>query len=68
MKELLFIINPYAGQQKTYDSAMITLLSTDAVKVSAPEEMEWTIDGEQEPGHDEIDIRCLHRAIRVITK
>ncbi|MBO5254000.1 MAG: hypothetical protein J6C51_08660, partial [Clostridia bacterium] len=57
-----------ALQQKTYDSAMITLLSTDAVKVSAPEEMEWTIDGEQEPGHDEIDIRCLHRAIRVITK
>jgi len=57
-----------ALQQKTYDSAMITLLSTDAVKVSAPEEMEWTIDGEQEPGHDEIDIRCLHRAIKVITK
>lgn len=57
-----------ALQQKTYDSAMITLLSTDAVKVSAPADMEWTIDGEQEPGHTEVDIRCLHRAIKVITK
>ena len=57
-----------ALQQKTYNCAMITFLSTDAVTVSAPEEMDWTIDGEQEPGHSEIRISCLNRAIRVITK
>jgi diacylglycerol kinase family enzyme len=47
---------------------MITFLGTDAVTVSAPEEMDWTIDGEQEPGHSEIHISCLHNAVRVITK
>lgn len=57
-----------ALQQKTYNSPMITFLSTDSVSVSAPEEMCWTIDGEQEPGHTETSICCLHHAIQIITK
>ncbi len=57
-----------ALQQKTYNSPMITFLSTDSVSVSAPEEMCWTIDGEQEPGHAEIEVSCLHHAIQIITK
>lgn len=57
-----------ALQQKTYNSPMITFLSTDSVTVSAPEEMCWTIDGEQEPGHAETEVSCLHHAIQIITK
>ena len=57
-----------ALQQKTYNCEMITFLSTDSVTVSAPGEMGWTIDGEQEPGHSQIQVSCLQHAIQVITK
>lgn len=57
-----------ALQQKTYSCEMITFLSTDSVTVSAPENLCWTIDGEQEPGHAETKVFCLHHAIQVITK
>ena len=57
-----------ALQQKTYNSPMITFLSTESVTVSAPEEMCWTIDGEQEPGHAETEVSCLHHAIQIIMK
>ena len=57
-----------ALQQKTYNSPMITFLSTDSVSVFAPEEMCWTIDGEQESGHVQIEVSCVHHAIEVITK
>ena len=57
-----------ALQQKTYNCEMITFLSTDGVTVSAPEELCWTIDGEQETGHAQIEVSCLHHAIQVITK
>ena len=57
-----------ALQQKTYNCEMITFLSTDAVTISAPEELSWTIDGEQETGHAQIEVSCLHHAIEVITK
>ncbi len=57
-----------ALQQKTYNCEMITFLSTDSVSVSAPEDLYWTIDGEQETGHTTISVSCLHHAIQVITK
>lgn len=57
-----------ALQQKTYNSPMITFLSTDSLTVSAPEGLCWTIDGEQEPGHAETEVSCLHHAIHVIIK
>jgi len=57
-----------ALQQKTYNCEMITFLSTDAVTVSAPEGLYWTIDGEQETGHAQIEVSCLHHAIQVIIK
>lgn len=57
-----------ALQQKTYNCEMITFLSTESVTVSAPEEMGWTIDGEQEPGHSQIKVSCLQHAIQVVTK
>ena len=57
-----------ALQQKTYQSPLITFLSTDFVTVSAPEELCWTIDGEPEAGHTQTEVTCLHHAIEVITK
>lgn len=57
-----------ALQQKTYNCEMITLVDTPRVTVTAPEEMPWTLDGEQEPGHRQITAACLERAIRVFQK
>ena len=57
-----------ALQQKTYNCEMITFLSTDSVSVCAPEDLCLTIDGEQEPGHTETRVSCLHHAIQIITK
>ncbi len=55
-----------ALQRQTYNCAMITFLSTTGVKVTAPGDMDWTIDGEREPAKTEIQVDCLHHALRVI--
>lgn len=57
-----------ALQQKTFDHPLITLLSTDAVTITAAEELSWTIDGEHAVGSTETAVSCLHHAIRLITK
>lgn len=54
-------------QQKTYHCSMITFLSTESVTVSAPEDLYWTVDGEQEAPHAQAEVTCLRHAIRVIT-
>ena len=55
-----------AMQWQTYDCAMITFLSTESLKVTAPGDMDWTIDGEREPARTQIQVECLHRGLRVI--
>lgn len=57
-----------ALQQKTYNNPMITFLNTPSVKVSAPENMDWTLDGEQQNGCSYVEIQCLHHAIQVLSK
>ncbi len=57
-----------ALQQKTYDCAMLTFVSSSRVTVSAPETMGWTLDGEQEAGHSQVQAECLHHAIQVIKR
>ncbi len=54
-----------ALQRQTYNCTMITFLNTPEVKVTAPGEMSWTLDGEKEEGHDSVEVNCLHHAIRV---
>lgn len=54
-----------ALQQKTYQCAMITFSKNDRVQISAPTDMAWTLDGELEHGHRQIDVRCIHHAIQV---
>ena len=56
-----------ALQQKDYNCPMLTFLKTDCVTVFAPEDMPWTLDGEQEQGHREVSVQCLQQAIQVIT-
>lgn len=57
-----------ALQQRTYDNPMITFLNTESVKIAAPGDMGWTLDGEQENGTEQVEVRCLHHAIRVFGK
>lgn len=56
-----------ALQQKDYSCPMLTFLKTDCVTVFPPEDMPWTLDGEQEHGHWEVSVQCLQQAIQVIT-
>lgn len=57
-----------ALQKQTYDSDLLTFLSADSVKITAPEEMDWTLDGEREHGNIEVEARCLRRAVRICCK
>lgn len=57
-----------ALKNQDYSCRLITFLSTTAVTVTARADMSWTLDGEQEPGHSRIEIKCLHNAIRLIRR
>ena len=55
-----------AIQRQTYDSHMLTFCKASQFRVSAPADMKWTLDGEEEVGHGSIDVQCLHHAIRFV--
>ena len=55
-------------QKQQYNCAMITFLSTSWLRITAPKDMAWTLDGEREPGHRKIEITNHHLAIRLIQK
>ena len=57
-----------AVQTKKYNCKMMTFLNTRTVKVTAPEDMPWTIDGEKEEGHKEIWVENLQHAIKIAYK
>ncbi len=57
-----------ALQNKTYNCAMMTFLTTDALTVQADREMPWTLDGERADGQSCIRIENLHHAVQIITK
>ena len=57
-----------ALQSQKYNCAMITFRSARQVKILADPEMPWTLDGEKEEGHEEVDVENLHHAIRLIRK
>ena len=74
--ELLLIRNPKdlfelgecvrCLQQKDYSGPMLTFQKAAGLTVFPPEDMSWTLDGEQETGHPQVQVRCLHRAIDFI--
>lgn len=55
-----------ALQKKTYDCRMITFLSTESVRITAPETLTWTLDGEMQQGAKEIQVDCCRHAIGII--
>ena len=57
-----------ALQKQTYDCHMLTFCHASSVKISGEAGMEWTLDGEWEPGHETVQVQCLHKAIRVVRR
>ena len=57
-----------ALQRQTYNCSMITFLSTTSALITAPETMDWTLDGEQQKGIAQIDIQCLHQKLQLMYK
>lgn len=54
-----------ALKRQTYNCSMLTFINTNRVTVAAPEDLDWTLDGEKESGHEHIEVECLHHAVRV---
>ena len=57
-----------ALQTQKYNCAMMTFLSAQNLTVYAKAEMPWTLDGERADGHERVEIRNLHHAIRLMKK
>ncbi len=57
----------WALQQKDYSHSMLTFLNTASLTVHAPADMPWTLDGELEPGHSQVDVQCIRHGITVLT-
>ena len=55
-----------ALQKQTYNCSMITFLSATDVKVFADKTMDWTLDGEFEPGRKQIEVENLYHAVQLI--
>ena len=49
-----------------YNSPMLTLVSTPSVEVDAPEDMDWTLDGEFHPGASHFSVVNCYSAVNVI--
>ena len=57
-----------ALQKQTYNCAMLTLEAVDRVTITTDEQLDWTLDGECEHGKPEVDVRCLHHAVRIVRR
>lgn len=55
-----------AVRTQKYNCAVITFLSAKNVRIQASPKMTWTLDGEKEPGHEQIAVHNLHHAITLI--
>ena len=54
--------------EQRYNCKVITFRSATNITVTAPAEMNWTLDGEMEPGHETIRVENLHHAIRLMQR
>jgi len=57
-----------AVQSQKYNCAMITFRSAKKVRVFADPDMPWTLDGEREEGHAQVDVENVHHAIRLVKR
>ena len=55
-----------AVQSQKYNCAMITFRSAKKVRIFADPDMPWTLDGEREEGHSQVDVENVHHAIRLM--
>lgn len=51
-----------------YHTPMLTFTSARSVEIEAPADMDWTLDGEREPGSTHCRAENLHDAIRIVTR
>lgn len=57
-----------ALQTQKYNCRMITFVSASRVRVTAAEELVWTLDGEREDIRDTVEAKALHHAIRLMQR
>ena len=57
-----------AVQTQKYNCDMITFRSAEKIRVFADPDMPWTLDGEREDGHAEVDVENVHLAIRLMQR
>ncbi len=57
-----------AVQSQRYNCSMITFLSAEKIRVYADPSMPWTLDGEREDGHAQVDVENVHLAIRMMQR
>jgi YegS/Rv2252/BmrU family lipid kinase len=57
-----------ALQTQKYNCRMITFVSASHVRVTAAEELVWTLDGEREDIRDTVEAKVLRHAIRLIQR
>ena len=55
-----------AVQKQQYNCSMITFRSTRNIQVEADPQMCWTLDGELETGHRQVQVQNLHHAISLM--
>ena len=58
----------WALQTQKYNCRMITFVSASHVRVTAAEELVWTLDGEREDIRDAVEAKVLRHAIRLIQR
>ena len=52
----------WAVQKQHYNCQAITFRSAQNITISASPDMDWTLDGEREPGHETVEVKNLHLA------
>lgn len=52
-----------AIQKQSYNCKMMTFRTAKKVTVHAQMDMDWTLDGEREPGHERVEVENVHLAI-----
>lgn len=57
-----------ALRKHTYNCEMISFCTASDIHITADADMDWTLDGEREPGHEQIHISNLHHAIQIMKK
>ena len=54
--------------EQKYNCKVITFCSASKISITASSNTNWTLDGELEPGRENIQVQNLHHAIRLISR